>query len=233
MKPPPRIGFFGEHLSFYQTRWFLSSLKTPIQIQAPSVQAIPSTAPRLRSKAFLFAGARRALAASKPLPAAGAEAEAAACWGELGMSKTDQVALGQKNATLGDHRFWFILPFTNRLFKVPFFDPQPGCFYGLAARNMYFFLKSLKFNSSTIPFEGLGGGSERVASKLFEELLRLLQLFLRYFWVSCLLFSLISCSLMISSPPKTSVRVNLPFFPFLLIKSGVEVWSRGYFGLSH
>ena len=30
-----------------------------------------------------------------------------------------------KKKSLGDHRFWSIFPFTNRVFWVPFFDPQP------------------------------------------------------------------------------------------------------------
>ena len=33
------------------------------------------------------------------------------------------LAVGQKDATLGDHRFWSIFPFTNRVFWVPIFDP--------------------------------------------------------------------------------------------------------------
>ena len=36
------------------------------------------------------------------------------------------MAMGQKDANPnGHHRFWSIFPFTNRVFKVPFFDPQP------------------------------------------------------------------------------------------------------------
>ena len=37
-----------------------------------------------------------------------------------------EVALGQKANPNGDHRFWSIFPFTNRGFKVSFFDPQPS-----------------------------------------------------------------------------------------------------------
>ena len=31
-----------------------------------------------------------------------------------------------KKKSPGDHKFWSIFPFINRVFKVPFFDPKPS-----------------------------------------------------------------------------------------------------------